>query len=196
MNRRKFMLGASAGTLALASGYSAASAEQKMMAPWDYTAKHGVIGHIKKVADPSVDDIAKFPHCPYCGMMRKAWSHTRHVVEYEDGRAEGTCSIHCLSISLAINMDAGPKHIWVGDAGADGDIKPLVEVEKAHYALQPGMQGTMTMNRKWAYADKAKAEATGGTVTDFEGALTAAYGDMGKNTIGIRKRRAEKREKH
>lgn len=190
------MLTASAGTLAMAAGLEAAADEEKMEMPWDWTAKHGLASHMQKIADPDKDDIAKFPRCPYCGMMRGKFSQSRHVVQYDDDRAEGTCSIHCLSISLALNMDAGPKRIWVGDAGADGEIKPLVDADKAFYAIQPGVQGTMTMNRKWAYADKVKAEATGGTLTDFNGALKAAYVDMADDTIGIRKRRAEKQMKH
>lgn len=193
MNRRKFMITASVGTLAAAAGLRTASAEEKMLAPWEWTAKFGHTVGMRVDDNPLENEFEKYPRCPYCGMARRQWSQTRHLVQYEDGRAEGTCSIHCLSISLALNMDAGPKHIWVGDAGADGDIKPLIEVEKAHYALQQGVMGTMTNNRKWAYADQAKAAATGGTVVDFDGALQAAFTDMGKNTIGIRKRRAEKR---
>jgi nitrous oxide reductase accessory protein NosL len=90
-------------------------------------------------------------------------------------------------------MDRNPKHIWVGDAGSDAKIKPLIEVEKASYTLQSGKMGTMTGNRKWAYADAAKAKATGGKVVGFDDALQATYTDMGKDTISIRKRRAEKR---
>lgn len=196
MNRRKFMLTASAGTLAMAAGLKSASAEEPMLAPWEWTAKHGHTVGMKVDANPTENEFEKYPRCPYCGMMRKKFSQSRHLVQYEDGRAEGTCSIHCLAISLSLNMDAGPKKIWVGDAGADGEVKPLIDADKAHYAIQPGVQGTMTMNRKWAYADQAKAAATGGTATDFNGALKAAYLDMADDTIGIRKRRAEKQMKH
>ena len=163
------------------------------MMPWEWTDKYGLVNNMKKDKNPLENEFEKYPRCPYCGMARKMWSQTRHLIQYEDDSTEGTCSIHCASLSLALNMDRGPKKIWVGDAGAEGEVKPLIEADKAFYAIQPGQMGTMTGNRKWAYADEAKAKATGGTVVDFDGALQAAYVDMGKNTIGIRKRRAEKR---
>jgi copper chaperone NosL len=192
MNRRKFMMSASIGALVTAAGVGTAFAK-KMVPPWVWTAKHGLANNMKKDSNPAQNDLEKFPRCPYCGMSRKMWSHTRHLIQYDDDSSEGTCSIHCASISLALNMDRNPKHIWVGDAGAEAKIKPLIDVEKASYALQPGKMGTMTGNRKWAFLDAAKAKATGGMVADFDGALQAAYTDMGKNTISIRKRRAEKR---
>jgi nitrous oxide reductase accessory protein NosL len=192
MNRRSFLLSASVGALATAAGTGLASAK-KMLMPWEWTDKHGLANNMRKDASPLENEFEKYPRCPYCGMARKMWSHTRHLIQYEDDSTEGTCSVHCAAISLALNMDRGPKHIWVGDAGSDAKIKPLIEVDKANYALEQGKMGTMTGNRKWAYADKAKADATGGKVVGFDEALQAAYVDMGKNTIGIRKRRAEKR---
>jgi len=191
MDRRKFLTTASVGTLATLG--AAGSAFAKMVPPWEWTAKHGLANNLVKDKNPAENDLEKYPRCSYCGMPRKKWSHTRHLVQYDDDNTEGTCSIHCLSISLALNMDRNPKHIWAGDAGAGDAIKPLVEVDKASYALQPGKMGTMTGNRKWAFADAAKARATGGKVVGFDEALQAAYTDMGKNTIAIRKRRAEKR---
>jgi len=193
MQRRSFLMGTTgmlAGGVFLAGQ---ANAEMKMVPPWVWTAEHGLTGHLVKDSDPSTDDLAKFPRCAYCGMSTTKWSHTRHVIQYEDDSSEATCSIRCLSISLSLNLDRNPKNIWVGDAGADSEIKPLVKVEDAFYALQPGKMGTMTANRKWAYGDKAKAEATGGQLLNFEGALIAAYKDQAMDTLMIRKRRAEKR---
>ncbi len=193
MERRNFLMGTTsmlAGGLVVAG---TANAEMKMVPPWAWTAEHGLTGHLVTDPVPSTDDLAKFKRCAYCGMSTTKWSHTRHVVQYEDDKSEATCSIRCLTISLSLNLDRNPKNIWVGDAGADSEIKPLVKVEDAQYTLQSGKMGTMTANRKWAFADKAKAEATGAQLINFEEALVAAYKDQAMDTIMIRKRRAEKR---
>ena len=65
----------------------------------------------KTAADPQpqVDDIAKHPKCPYCGMDRKQFHHSRMVVHYGDDLADGTCSLHCAAISLSLNIDRDPK---------------------------------------------------------------------------------------
>ncbi len=191
MNRRELLGAASLGALALITGTRNAAA--KMVPPWVWTKKHGLTNNMIKDKNPLENEFDKYSRCPYCGMARKQWSHTRHLIQYDDDSTEGTCSIHCASLSLALNMDRNPKNIWVGDAGSDAKIKPLIKVEAAHYTLQPGKMGTMTGNRKWAYADIAKAKATGGKVVSFDEALQASYVDMGKNTLAIRKRRAEKR---
>ncbi len=196
---RRELLGATAlGTLALAAGTRPGLAMNmkpgmKMTPPWEWQKQHGVVSPVRKDANPTQDELKKYPRCPYCGMSRKMWNHTRHLIKYADGTAEGTCSIRCVAVAFAINLDRGPEKIWVADAGADAKIKPLIEVEKAHYALVKGKPGTMTMRRKWAFADKAKAEAQGGEVVDFDTALQAAYCDLGKDSAMVRKRRAEKR---
>ncbi len=193
MKRRNF-LAATAGLMAGGISMSGTSfAKMKMEPPWVWTSKHGLTSHLVKDNNPAKDDVKKYPRCAYCGMSRKMWSHTRHLIQYDDDSTEGTCSIRCLTISLSLNLDRNPKNIWVGDAGSDAKIKPLIKVDAASYALQKGKMGTMTANRKWAYSDKAKAAATGGEVIGFEAALVAAYNDQATDTLAIRKRRAEKR---
>ena len=155
----------------------------------------------KTAADPQpqVDDIAKYPKCPYCGMDRKQYHHSRMVVHYADDLADGTCSLHCSAISLALNIDRDPKALWVGDNAVEGDTKPLVEVEKASFVVGSKLPGVMTARSKVAYgnADAAKASqaANGGELTDFDGALLAAYTDMSADVTRIRKNRAERRRK-
>ena len=155
----------------------------------------------KAAADPQpqVDDIAKYPKCPYCGMDRKQYHHSRMVVHYGDDLADGTCSLHCSAISLALNIDRDPKALWVGDNAVEGDTKPLVEVEKASFVVGSKLPGVMTARSKVAYgnADAAKASqaANGGELTDFDGALLAAYTDMSADVTRIRKNRAERRRK-
>ena len=155
----------------------------------------------KTAADPQpqVDDIAKHPKCPYCGMDRKHFHHSRMVVHYGDDLADGTCSLHCAAISLSLNIDRDPKALWVGDNAVEGGTKPLVEVEKASFLVGSKLPGVMTARSKVAYgnADAAKASqaANGGELTDFDGALLAAYTDMSADVTRIRKNRAERRRK-
>ncbi len=149
--------------------------------------------------NPLENDIKKYPRCPYCGMSRNKWNHSRHLVHYDDGLADGTCSIHCAAISLSLNIDRGPKAIYAADFGADGEIKPLVEVDMASYLVGAKLKGTMTANSKMAFAsaDAAKAAQVekGGEIVNFDAALQQSYLDMAKDTTGIRKRRGERRKK-
>ncbi len=193
ITRRKLLATASFGAIAIAAGGRQASAMMKMEPPWVWQMKHGVVSPVRKDPEPTKDELKKYPRCPYCGMSRAMWSHTRHLIQYDDGTAEGTCSIRCVAVAFALNLDRGPKKIWVGDAGSDAKIKPLVEVEKATYVLDPNKMGTMTRRRKWAYADAEKARATGAKTVTFDEALQAAYEDLGRDTAMVRQRRAEKR---
>lgn len=155
----------------------------------------------KKPADPkpAENDIDKFPKCPYCGMDRKQFSHTRMLVHYGDDLADGTCSLHCAAISLAVNVDREPKAIWVGDNAAAGDVKPLVEVGKAAFLVGSGIKGVMTKRSKVAYgtteAAKASQAANGGELANFDQALLAAYVDMAGDVAMIRKNREERRKR-
>jgi copper chaperone NosL len=121
------------------------------------------------------------------------------LIQYSDDIADGTCSIHCAAISLSLNVDRDPKAIWVGDNAAAGDIKPLVEVDKASFLLGSSIKGVMTKRSKVAYssADAAKASqaANGGELVNFDQALLAAYSDMANDVANIRKMRAERRKK-
>ncbi len=54
-------------------------------------------------------DIATYPECKYCGMIRKKFAHSRALIEYHDGTTVGTCSVHCLAIDMALNTDKSPK---------------------------------------------------------------------------------------
>jgi nitrous oxide reductase accessory protein NosL len=149
--------------------------------------------------NPLQDELTKYPRCPYCGMSRSKWHHSRHLVQYDDGLVDGTCSIHCLAISLSLNIDRGPKAIYAADFGSDATVKPLMEVDKVTYLIGSSLRGTMSMNSKMAFAsaDKAKLYQAdkGGDLTDFDKALTLTYVGMAKDTLGIRKRRAERRRR-
>lgn len=149
--------------------------------------------------DPLTDELKKYPKCPYCGMDRTEYNHSRHLVQYDDDLVDGTCSIHCLAISLALNLDRGPKAIYAADFGSKDDIKPLVLVDSATYLIGSRLKGTMSAVSKLAFAQQSAAEATkagqGGKLVSFDEALTQSYASMAKDTQMIRKNRIEKMRK-
>jgi hypothetical protein len=135
------------------------------------------------------EDIQKHPSCKYCGMDRAKFAHSRMLVEYDDGTAVGTCSIHCLAVDLALNIDKTPKTTQVGDYGT----KNLVDAEKAFWVVGGSKMGVMTKRAKWAFAKKDDAEKfvkeNGGTMATFDEAMKGAYEDMYSDTKMIRERR-------
>jgi nitrous oxide reductase accessory protein NosL len=205
-NRRHWIASAALGSVALASGcaHPPSNAASPGTPPTQWTDEHGLVAVLPKDPDPLTNELAKYPRCRYCGMERAKFSHTRHLLVYEDDSVDGACSIHCAAISLALNMDRGPKALYAGDAGSKEAIKPLVPVDKAHYVLDPSKPGTMTKASKFAYASRAAAEAAAGSeaavkagarIVDFDTALTAAYLGMAEDTAMLRKRRGEMRRK-
>jgi copper chaperone NosL len=202
ITRRQLLATASTGAFLAATG--AAFAQGKPMSPIMWTDKNGLVKDLPKDKEPLKDELTKYPRCRYCGMERAKFSHTRHLLVYDDDSVDGTCSIHCAAISLALNMDRGPKAIYAGDAGSSEQIKPLVLVDKASYVIDPSKPGTMTKVSKFAYADAGKADAAakaeasakaGAAVVNFDEALKAAYLGMAEDTIMLRKRRGEMRKK-
>jgi len=149
-------------------------------------------------AKPLENELEKYPKCPYCGMDRKQWHHSRHLVQYDDDLIDGTCSIHCLSISLSLNLDRGPKAIYAADFGAADAIKPLIPVDEAKYLIGSKLRGTMSKQSKMAFASTAAAEAVqaqqGGELGSFDDALREAYLGMHSDTVMMRKKRAERRK--
>ena len=149
--------------------------------------------------NPLKNELKKYPKCPYCGMDRTMFNHSRHLVHYDDDLVDVACSIHCLSISLSLNLDRGPKAIYAADFGAEGKPKPLVNVDKATYLIGSKLKGTMTKKSKMAFASAEKAKAVrakeGGELGKFDDALRESYLSMANDTMMIRKRRTEKRKK-
>ena len=135
------------------------------------------------------EDITKHKACKYCGMDREKFAHSRMLIEYEDGMAVGTCSIHCAAIDLATNIDKTPKVIWVGDY----QTKELVDAEKAVWVIGGSKMGVMTKNAKWAFGKTEEANAfvtaNGGNISTFDQAMKAAYEDMYADTKMIREKR-------
>lgn len=151
--------------------------------------------------EPLAEEPAKYPRCPYCGMDRRQWHHSRHLVHYGDDRVDPTCSLHCAAIGLALNIDRAPRAVYAADYGGAAEPRPLVAVDPgpAWYLVGSELPGTMTRRSKMAFAREAEARAAqaahGGEVTGFDGALTAAYLDMAADTRMVRRKRAERRRR-
>ncbi len=141
------------------------------------------------------NDVKEIPSCKYCGMNREMFAHSRILTEYSDGSREGTCSLHCAAVDLALNLDKAPKTIQVGDYGTKG----LINAETAFWVIGGSKPGVMTKNAKWAFANKADAEKfrleNGGRLASFDEALEAAYKDLAEDTKMIRERRKMRKMK-
>ena len=148
--------------------------------------------------NPLEEELQKYPKCPYCGMDRTQWQHSRHLVQYDDNLVDGTCSIHCLAISLSLNLDRGPKAIYAADYGSEEEIKPLVEVDNATYLIGSDLKGTMAKQSKMAFASadfaKTVREKHKGELGSFDDALRVTYLNMQNDIMMIRKRRVERRK--
>ncbi len=150
-------------------------------------------------ATPQDNDIGKFPKCPYCGMDRRQFHHTRMLVQYSDDLPDAACSLHCAAVGLSLNIDREPKAIWVADNAATAEPKPLIDAEKATFLIGSKQPGVMTASSKVAYGSDAAAKAAqaahGGELGNFDKALLAAYTGMAEDVRRIRKMRAERRRK-
>jgi copper chaperone NosL len=155
----------------------------------------------KKPTDPTPleNDLAKYPACPYCGMNRSQFHHSRMLVHYGDDLADATCSLHCAALSLSLNVDRGPKAIYVADIASPGGQKALIEVAQATFLVGSALPGVMTKRSKVAYGSAAAAQAAqrehGGELATFDQALLAAHTDMAQDVAMIRKMREERRKK-
>lgn len=141
------------------------------------------------------DDVQMAPSCKFCGMDRAKFAHSRMLVTYEDGTTLGTCSIHCLAIDLATNIDKMPRSLEVGDL----DSKHLIDAEKAFWVIGGNKPGVMTKQAKWAFEKKENAEKfileNGGTLVNFDEAMKATYQSMYEDTKVIREKRKIKKMK-
>ncbi len=148
--------------------------------------------------NPLENELSKYPTCPYCGMDRRKFHYSRHLVHYQDDLVDATCSLHCTALSLALNLDRGPKTIYAADYGATAEPKPLMDVDKAIYLVGSKLPGVMTKQSKVAFSSRPAAEAVkaaqGGELGNFDAALRAAYLSMASDTGMIRKKRAERRQ--
>jgi nitrous oxide reductase accessory protein NosL len=144
-------------------------------------------------ADHHLGDVKEGPSCKYCGMDRAKFATSRMVVEFDDGTKLHACSVHCVAVDLALQIDRTPVAIQV----ADMNTQELVDAEKAYWVVGGKRPGVMTKRGKWAFGEKAAAKAfvkqEGGLIATFEDAMKATYEDMYQDTKMIRERRKAKR---
>ena len=141
----------------------------------------------------------KYPKCPYCGMDRREHHRARMVVQYADDVNDGVCSIHCLSLSLGLNIDREPKLIFGPDYGSTAEPRPLLPVEQLTYLIGADLKHAMTKRSKHSFAsvDIAKdfQAKHGGVLAKFDDALRESYLDMASDASMIRKNREERRKR-
>jgi copper chaperone NosL len=122
----------------------------------------------------SQDDISEHRACVNCGMDRKAFGFSRMLLQYEDGSAQGVCSLHCAVVTLDANPGRKVKALLV----ADRDSRTLINAEQANWVIGGRRRGVMTQQPKWAFQSKDKAEAFikehGGQLVTWAEALAAA----------------------
>jgi copper chaperone NosL len=138
-------------------------------------------------------DISDFPVCAYCNMNRQSYSHSRMLINYDDGTTFGSCSIHCTALDLVVRIDKIPLTIQV----ADYYSKTLIDAETAWWVIGGVKPGVMTKRAKWAFQRKADAEKFvsehGGELAPFDDVMRAAYGDMFEDARMIRTKRQIKK---
>jgi nitrous oxide reductase accessory protein NosL len=194
MKRRDLLkLSLTSGGLALATHAKAAPA-----CPGDGTPNQ-FIPRNPPDTKPLENEFEKYPKCPYCGMDRKENNRTRMLVQYSDDLVDGTCSIHCLALSLGLNVDREPKEIWGPDFANSADPRPLLPVDKLTYLIGADLKHAMTKRSKHSFASPETANEFqarhGGALGKFDDALRESYLDMAGDVTMIRKIRTEQRKR-
>jgi len=132
------------------------------------------------------------PFCPECGMTLPMFYKTNHAATV-DGKVKQYCSIHC----VVEDTQKGSKLTDI--KVVDVTSLKFIPVEKATYVVGSAKKGTMTMVSKYAFANKADAEAfakaNGGKVVDYNSAYKAAESDFAKDSKMVAKKQAMMAEK-
>ena len=125
--------------------------------------------------------------CPECGMTLPMFYKTNHAATV-NGKVKQYCSIHCLAEDLQKGTKLTEMKV------VDVTTLKFIPVEKATYVVGSHKKGTMSAVSKYAFVKKADAEAfaqaNGGKVTDFDGALEAAKAEFAKDSKMIAKKQA------
>lgn len=125
-------------------------------------------------------------YCPNCGMNLVKFYKTSHAMKQKDGSIHQYCSIHCLAEA---NDEITPDTKVV-----DTNSLKFIPAFTAFYVVGSSKPGTMTMNSKYAFSDKAEAEvfakANGGKVMGFAEAVQLAADDIAQDNVMVNKKRA------
>lgn len=188
MNRRRFLLaGSTLGAVALSAGTVSAATCEGDGTPAQFAPR------TPRDPNPLENEFDKYPKCPYCGMDRKKWHFSRHLIHYNDDLVDGTCSLHCAAVGISLNLVRGPKAIYAPDNGSGEAIKPLTDAQIATYVIGGDHKTVMTRIAKTSFASRVAAEAAkgDGELTDFDGALKLAYSGMWDDMRMMRRKREE-----
>ncbi len=130
-------------------------------------------------------------YCPNCGMHLIKFYRTGHALTGAGGQTAQYCSLHCL---VEANAELGGQVQVV-----DNTSLKFVPATGAHYVVGSDRPGTMTMNSKYAFAERADAAAFaaehGGQVVGFAEAEQIARAGLDRENEMIRGKRAKAAEK-
>jgi len=127
------------------------------------------------------------PFCPECGMTLPMFYKTNHAATV-DGKVKQYCSLHCVVEDTKKGSNLTDIKV------VDVTSLKFIDANKASYVVGSAKKGTMTMVSKYAFANKADAEAfakaNGGEVVDYSGAYKAAENDFAKDSKMVAKKQA------
>ncbi|HSO18165.1 MAG TPA: nitrous oxide reductase accessory protein NosL [Desulfosarcina sp.] len=130
--------------------------------------------------------------CFHCGMTRAQYGRSWVIIEEDDGRRTGVCSVHCAAIDLVLNKDTLVNKITVGDYLTEEQI----DAYKAYWVIGGDLPGVMTANAKWAFREEADAKTFirkhGGRQAVFEEVIRTAFEDLYEDTMAIKRRKIMK----
>jgi len=132
------------------------------------------------------------PFCPECGMTLPMFFKTNHAATV-NGTLKQYCSLHCV-------VEDSKKGSKLTDIKVvDVTSLKFIDASKASYVVGSSKKGTMSMVSKYAFANKADAEAfakaNGGKVVDYSAAYKAAENDFAKDAEMIAKKQTMMAEK-
>jgi copper chaperone NosL len=137
------------------------------------------------------EDIRKHPACSVCGMSRQQYASSRMLIDYREGPV-GTCSIRCTAVDLAANRQKRVLDILV----ADHIGRRLIPAKSVVWVIGGDRSGVMTKRAKWAFGNRADAEAFirehGGSLATYDAAMKATFEDLYDDTKTVRERSCRK----
>lgn len=130
-------------------------------------------------------------YCPRCGMTLPMFYKTNHAAKVGD-KTEQYCSIHCLAKTM---KDGKVSDIKV----VDNITLKFIDASKATYVVGSSKAGTMSKTSKYAFSNKADAEAFakefGGKIMNFDDTLASVKGTLHKECSMIHKKQAKMAQK-
>jgi len=126
--------------------------------------------------------------CPICGMNLPMFYKTNHAASV-GGKAKQYCSLHCLVEDIELN------HTHLKDIKVvDTKSLKFINATDAFYVVGSKKKGTMSMISKYAFANKADAQAFAekfnGKVMRFKEAYEIAKKDFDNDARMIAKKQA------